>query len=95
MFKFILPLKSKDTEQAERIAKVLEFCKTAKTTSEIMAFLGLTHREHFRAEILVPLIQQELLQLTIPSKPKSPAQKYQTTERGNSNYTSLNAIYLY
>ncbi len=35
----------------------------------------------FRAEISAPLIQQKLLQLTIPNKPKSPAQKYKTAEK--------------
>ena len=87
VFRFILPLKAKTTEQAteqateqvDRTAKVLVFCQEAKSTSEIMAFLGLTHREHFRAEILTPLIQEGLIELTIPDKPKSPAQKYRTT----------------
>lgn len=87
IFRFILPLVSKvieqATEQAGRTVKILEFCKVAKSTSEIMIFLNLTHREYFRSEVLTPVIQRGLLGLTIPDKPKSPTQKYKTTEEGN------------
>jgi len=61
------------TEQA-----VIEFCKTPKNTNEIMEYLGLKHREHFRSAILKPMIEKGLLELTIPDKPKSPKQKYRT-----------------
>ena len=64
------------TEQAERVAKILNYCKEPKTTSEIMNYLELTHREHFRSVILNPLIEKGLLFLTIPDKPNSPKQKY-------------------
>ena len=84
IFKVIIPLTVQATEQvteqataqAERITQMVSFCRTAKTTSEIMAHLGLTHREHFRAEILQPLIIKGILHLTIPDKPNSPRQKY-------------------
>ena len=64
-----------NTEQATEQA-IVNFCNTPKTTSEIMQFLGLKHREHFRAEILKPLLENKILELTIPNKPKSPYQKY-------------------
>ena len=63
------------TEQATEQA-IVEFCNEPKTTNEIMLFLGLKHREHFRAKILKPLLENGLLQLTIPDKPKSPNQKH-------------------
>jgi len=65
-----------DAEQDERNKKILDFCNTPRTTSEIMTHLGLTHREHFRAEILQPLLSKGLIFPTIPGKPKSPKQKY-------------------
>ncbi len=55
---------------------LLEFCLEARTTSEIMEHLKLTHREHFRSAILKPLLEKGLLKLTIPDKPTSPKQKY-------------------
>jgi ATP-dependent DNA helicase RecG len=84
IFKFVLPLTEQATEQATgqateqavRTSAILEFCRAEKSASEIMDFLGLSHREHFRSEILTPLIEQGLLHLTIPDKPTSPKQKY-------------------
>ncbi len=63
------------TEQVTEQA-VLKFCETPKSTSEIMGFLQLKHREHFRSMILKPLLEKGLLLLTIPDKPNSPNQKY-------------------
>ena len=68
------------TEQAEKSKEILEFCTTPKSTSEIMGFLGLKHREHFRAKIIQPLLKQGLLMPTIPDKPTSPKQKYYATK---------------
>lgn len=71
------------TEQAarqylhsEKVAAVLSFCRTARTAREIMEFLALQHREHFRSEILKPLVAQEKLFLLFPDKATSPKQKY-------------------
>ncbi len=63
------------TEQVTEQA-VLSFCKEPKSTHEIMEYIGLRHREHFRSQILKPLIEKGLLGLTIPDKPNSPKQKY-------------------
>lgn len=46
-----------------------------------MRHLGLSHREHFRHKILLPLIEQGLLTLTIPDKPNSSKQKYITVKK--------------
>ena len=64
------------TEQA-----LLEFCVNPKSTSEIMEFLGLKHREHFRANILKPLLQNEKLKMLFPDKPRSAKQKYFTVKK--------------
>ncbi|NLV97503.1 MAG: hypothetical protein GX043_09245, partial [Desulfovibrionales bacterium] len=66
------------TEQATEQA-VLAFCRQPRSTTEIMHHLGLRHREHFRSSILMPLLERQLLRLTIPDKPSSPKQKYITT----------------
>ncbi len=64
------------TAQDERTVKIIEFCKTERTASEIMDFLELAHREYFRSKILNPLLEQGLLHPTIPDKLTSPKQKY-------------------
>jgi ATP-dependent DNA helicase RecG len=89
IFKTIIPLISKSTEQVteqvteqateqatDEINRLLDFCKTPKTRNEIQEFLKLHHREHFRTQILNPLIKGGLLILTNPDKPTSPKQRY-------------------
>jgi len=67
-----------DNEQVGREKKILEFCQSPRTRKEIQAFIGITHREHFRAKILKPLLESGKLKMTIPDKPNSRLQKYQT-----------------
>ncbi len=64
---------------------VLDFCMEAHTTHEIMKYLGLNHREYFRAEILKPLLNTGKLKMTLPDKPKSPKQKYYTAHIQGEN----------
>lgn len=71
-----VPSKQQVSTEQVTTQSILEYCVTAKSTSEIMNFLKLKHREHFRANILKPLIEKNLLILTIPDKPNSPKQKY-------------------
>jgi len=68
------------TAQVEKSEKIIEFCKSPKSASEIMDFLGLKHREYFRKKILRPLLKQGLLKPTIPGKPTSSKQKYYSTK---------------
>ncbi len=63
--------------------EILNFCKIPRSSNEIMGFLDLKHREHFRSSILKPLIEKGLLKLTIPDKPNSPKQKYIATKNGD------------
>lgn len=93
IFKFILPLTGEATQQvteqvtqqatqqAERTKRMLEFCQTPKNREEIQEFLGLKDREHFRSEILNPLLVQGLLHPTIPDKLTSQKQKYYSAKK--------------
>ena len=67
--------------QDERTKKILEFCQTPKSREEIQEFLGFKDREHFRSQILNPLLEQGLLHPTIPDKLTSPKQKYYSTKK--------------
>jgi hypothetical protein len=66
----------------ERIRKILDFCKTPRNREEIQTHIGLNNRDYFRKEILVPLLQEGRLLATIPDKPNSPKQQYQTPDSG-------------
>lgn len=70
----------KATEKASDQA-ILEFCKEPKSTQEIMDVVGVKHKTYFRKNVLNSLLEKELLELTIPDKPKSPNQKYKTKNR--------------
>ncbi len=63
------------SEDAET-KKILEYCKTPKSRSEIQEYMGYNSREYFRRCVLNPLIKGGLLKLTIPDKLTSPNQKY-------------------
>ena len=87
IFKIVIPLSGSATEQATEqaaesfidnnsLAGILKFCREPKTGKEIQELLGLKHREHFRSDILGPLLKRNLLRRTLPDKPTSPRQKY-------------------
>ena len=62
--------------------QVLTFCFHPRKASEIQALLRLKHRETFQNNYLRPLINAQLLALTIPDKPQSRLQKYVITNEG-------------
>ena len=47
-----------------------------------MKITGKTDRTKFRNQVLNPLIEAGLLEMTVPDKPRSSKQKYRVTERG-------------
>lgn len=57
--------------------RVLEFCRTPKSISEIAAMLGVKDKKWARKKYVTPLLGTKL-QMTIPDKPNSQNQKYQT-----------------
>ena len=65
-----------DTHQDTHQDKILEFCKEARTTKEIMAYLGLKDRRNFYLKYMRPLLDNGKLQMTIPDKPNTRNQKY-------------------
>ncbi len=56
--------------------KIIEFCRTPKSTTEIMKHLGLKYREYFWSKILQPLLTEGILAQTMPYVTKSSKQKY-------------------
>ncbi len=62
--------------------EILNICRTPQKRKDILRKIGLTNQtKNFQNNIL-PLIQEKYLELTIPDKPKSKNQKYQTTSEG-------------
>ena len=55
-----------------------------RSVKEMMTFLNLRHRETFMASYIYPLLKDNLLEMTLPGKRKSPKQKYRITATGLS-----------
>ena len=73
------------TEQVEPwIIRVLSACLEAKKSVDIQRVIGIRHRETFQRNYLDKLLEQGLLVRTIPDKPKSPLQRYRTTDKGRT-----------
>ena len=61
---------------------LLAFCASPRSATEIRRKLGLKDAKHFRTNYLEPALTAGLLEMTLPDKPRSPKQRYITTESG-------------
>jgi hypothetical protein len=61
---------------------VLELAVDSATLPELMSPSGRTNRTKFRDQVVAPLLDAGLLEMTIPDKPRSSKQQYRTTEAG-------------
>jgi len=64
------------------VLAVLNAAENEQSRSEIQEASGLSDRKHFRNTILKPLLENGLLEMTIPDKPSSSKQKYLITDIG-------------
>jgi ATP-dependent DNA helicase RecG len=76
------PDESAGFELSAAMIKLISFCQEPKFFSEIVKEVGGTDRTKFRRKFLHPLIERNLLTMTIPEKPHSPNQQYLTTFKG-------------
>lgn len=60
----------------DMVMMILEFCREAKSVSEIMDQFGFESRTSFRRKYLNDLVGTGQLKMTMPDKPKSKNQKY-------------------
>jgi ATP-dependent DNA helicase RecG len=70
------------SELTPEVILLLQLCQQPKTLVELISALSLKNRTKFKQKYLNPLIEQGLLQMTIPDKPNSRMQKYQLTIAG-------------
>ena len=49
-----------------------------------MEIVGRNNRTKFRDQVLKPLLEDGLVEMTIPEKPRSSKQRYQTAEKGRA-----------
>ena len=65
-------------------AMLLEAFAGDATRTQLQNVAGMKDREHFRKEYLQPLLDDGLLEMTIPEKPRSSKQSYRLTETGRA-----------
>lgn len=65
-------------------AMLLEALAGDATRTQLQNAAGMKDREHFRKEYLQPLLDEGLLEMTIPEKPRSSKQSYRLTETGRA-----------
>ena len=76
-------VKGEVTEQVtEQVAIMLQTACEPRSLKELQSVVGLKHRPHFLKAYLEPLLAAKWLEMTIPDKPRSPKQRYRTTDLG-------------
>lgn len=61
----------------------------AKGVADLLASSGRTNRTKFRDQVLRPLLEAGLVEMTIPDKPRSSRQQYRLTEAGKKYLDNL------
>lgn len=59
---------------------LIEFCRVARTRAEIVEYLAIPSGQYALRRYLDPLVQAKVILMTNPDKPRSPNQKYYTSE---------------
>ncbi|KAF0218352.1 MAG: putative transcriptional [Geobacteraceae bacterium] len=64
--------------------EILRKCTEESAITDLMAIAGRTDRTKFRHQVLTPLLEEGLLEMTIPEKPTSSKQRYRLTAKGKA-----------
>jgi hypothetical protein len=64
--------------------ETLRYCRIERSRAELLTLLERTSLDKLRVQVLKPLLEAGLLEMTIPDKPTSSKQKYRSTEAGTS-----------
>ena len=69
------------SEKDSQAEQLLRFCQTPRTRQEIAAFLRVKSVPYAIKAHVTPLVEQGLIRLSIPEKPRSPKQRYTTARQ--------------
>jgi len=62
--------------------EILHKCQKDSALLDLMAIARRSDRTKFRHQVLNPLLEEGLIEMTIPDKPRSSKQKYRLTDKG-------------
>ncbi len=64
--------------------QILQNLSSEQSLAELIGLLGRTNRTKFRDQVLRPLVDAGLIEMTIPDKPQSSKQKYRLTSKATA-----------
>ena len=70
------------TEVTTEVEKLISVLSGELSSKELKELLDLKNDEHFRKQYVKPALEQEVIEMTIPDKPKSSKQQYRLTKKG-------------
>ena len=76
LYKYGENISSIQNENSKNNEQLILFCKIPRTRTEICEFLGLSSVTYAIQTHVMPLVEQGLIKLSIPDKPKSPKQLF-------------------
>ena len=76
------PVSTQLAPSVENVDKLILFCTEPRSFAELMSFMDVTDRTKFRRKYIHPLLEAGILEQTVPNKPDSRNQKYQSTAMG-------------
>jgi ATP-dependent DNA helicase RecG len=65
-----------------QVEQLLEYCINEQPITALMNIFNWNDRTKFKKKFINPMLEMELLSMTIPDKPKSSKQKYIITAKG-------------
>jgi ATP-dependent DNA helicase RecG len=69
--------------------EILRKCSEDRPLVDLMDVTGRSNRTKFRDQVLSPLLKAGLIEMTIPDKPRSSAQRYRLTTLGHDLVAGL------
>ena len=73
----------KHQDGLSEVARILDFCREAKSTKDIFLFLGKKYTYRAARRVLHPLVKKGLLARTVPDRPTSKNQRYIATKHSD------------
>ena len=70
------------TGEVARTTRLLQVMSSEMSRRHLQEAMGLQHEEHFRVAYLIPAMRADLIEMTIPDKPRSRKQRYRLTAAG-------------
>ena len=74
-----------------QVENLLVFAETPRALKEFMELLEWKNKTKFRTKYINPLLQLEILQMSVPDKPQSSNQQYYLTDKGKRFLQILNS----